>query len=106
MCPTEGAMMRESMRLPIVLAAAALIGVTARSVAAANFKTGDMIDKSTWQKAEGLLPPEILRHYKDGEYANKFVEWQKVTIPPDFKAGSDANEGKFTTSPEGTILDK
>jgi hypothetical protein len=98
--------MRESMRLPILLVAAALIGMTAWGVAAADFKTGDMIDKDSWQKADGLLPPEILRHYKAGEYANKFVAWQTIVLPPDFKASSDANEGKFTTSPEGTILDK
>src|SRR5262245_45759846 len=95
--------MRES---KLVFAAALLVGVTSGITAAADFKTGDMIDKDTWQKAEGLLPPEILRHYKDGEYANKFVDWQKIVFPPDFKAASDANEGKFTTSPEGTVLDK
>ena len=67
-----------------------------------------MVDKDSWQKAEGLLPPEILKHYKDGEYVNKFVDWPmaKYNTPPDFKAGTDANEGKFTTSPEGTIIDK
>jgi hypothetical protein len=99
--------MRELMLL-IVLAVAALVGVTSRNGAAADLKTGDMIDKESWQKAEGLLPPEILRHYKDGEYANKFVDWPmaKTNFPPDFKAGSDANEGKFTTSPEGGIVEK
>src|SRR5215510_14643184 len=94
--------MRELRR--VVLAFALTMTVTAAR--AADFKTGDMIDKDSWQKAEGLLPPEILRHYKDGEYANKFVDWQKISIPPDFKAGSDQNEGKFTTSAEGTILDR
>src|SRR5215831_16653406 len=99
--------MRE-LRLPIVLVAAALVGVTPRNTAAADFKTGDMIDRNSWQKAEGLLPPEILRHYKEGEYANKFIDWPiaKTTFPPDFKAASEANEGKFTISPDGTILDK
>src|SRR5262249_30145712 len=94
--------------LLIVVALAALIGLTSRAGIAADLKTGDMIDKNSWQQAEGLLPPEILQHYKNGEYANNFVEWPmaKTTLPPDFKAGSDANEGKFTTSPEGTIIEK
>jgi hypothetical protein len=94
--------------LLIIIALAALIGVTERAGIAADLKTGDMIDKNSWQKADGLLPPEVLQHYKNGEYANKFVEWPmaKTTFAPDFKAGSDANEGKFTTSPEGTIIDK
>ena len=94
--------------LLIVLALAALIDVTSRTGIAADLKAGDVIDKDSWQKAEGLLPPEILQHYKNGEYTNKFVDWSiaNTTFPPDFKAGSDANEGKFTTSPEGTIFDK
>ena len=93
--------------LLLVLAAATLIGVTAHD-GHADFNTGDMVDQKSWQKAEGLLPPEILKHYKDGEYINKFVDWPaaKFNTPPDFKAGSDANVGKFTTSPEGTIIDK
>ncbi len=96
--------MREVSRLVLALAVAA----TVTSSRAGDLQTGDMIDKDSWQKAEGLLPPEILRHYKDGEYANKFVDWPSAmtTFPPDFKAASEANEGKFTTSPEGTILDK
>ena len=100
--------MRESRLLPIAIVVAALLGVPPRNTAAADLKTGDMIDKGSWQKAEGLLPPEILRHYKEGEYANKFIDWPaaNTTFPPDFKAGTEANAGKFTTSPEGTILDK
>ena len=100
--------MRESKLLPIMLAVAALVGVTSTNTTAADFKTGEMIDKNSWQKADGLLPPEVLRHYKEGEYANKFIDWPmaKTLVPPDFKAASDANEGKFTTSPEGTIIDK
>lgn len=101
-------MMRGSRLLPIVLAIAAMVGATSLNAAAADFKTGEMIDKDNWQKAEKLLPPEVLRHYKNGEYANKFIEWSvaQTVIPPDFKAGSDANEGKFTTGPDGAILDK
>mgnify|MGYP006887598284 CR=1 FL=1 len=101
-------MIGEVRLLSLVIAIAALLGATSRHAAAADFKTGDMIDRQSWQKADGLLPPEILRHYKAGEYANKFVEWPVANTnhPPDFKAGSDANAGKVTTSPEGTILDK
>ena len=61
--------------LLLAFAVATLIGVTARDGRADDFKTGDMVDKRSWQKAEGLLPPEILKHYKDGEYVNKFVDW-------------------------------
>ena len=57
----------------VVLAFAFVATVT--SSRAADFKTGDMINQETWQKATDLLPPEILKHYEKGEYANKFVDW-------------------------------
>src|SRR5262249_58455980 len=96
--------MRELGRIVLAFAFA----TTVTSSHAADFKTGDMIDKETWQKATGLLPPEVLKHYEHGEYANKFVDWpaDKKSNAPEFNAGTDANAGKFTTSPEGTILDK
>src|SRR5262245_26984800 len=91
---------------PVVLALAFATAVT--SSHAADFKTGDMVDKETWQNATGLLPPEILRHYEKGDYVNKFVDWpvDQNSQAPEFKAGTEANAGKFTTSPEGTILDR
>jgi hypothetical protein len=96
--------MRELGRIAFVFALAA----TVTSSPAAEFKTGDMVDQETWQKAADLLPPEILKHYEKGEYANKFVDWpaDEDTQAPEFKAGTEANAGKFTISPEGTILDE
>ena len=29
-------------------------------------KAGDKIDQSSWKQVEGLLPPEILKHYREG----------------------------------------
>jgi hypothetical protein len=96
--------MRELRR--VVLAVA--LATTVTSSRAADLNTGDMIDKESWQKATGLLPPEILNHYENGEYANKFVDWpaDKNDWAPEFKASTDANAGKFTINPRGTILDK
>src|SRR5262249_54101098 len=101
--------MRDLARLLAAVAMTAAVVTTApRLVTADEFKTGEMIDQNNWQKAEKLLPPEILKHYKEGEYANKFVDWpaSQYTWPTDLKAGTDANAGKFTTSPTGTIIDK
>src|SRR5262245_3251393 len=100
--------MRERKPLLILLTVATLASAPSATCLGAELKTGDMIDKDNWTKAEGLLPPEVLKHYKAGEYANKYVDWPmaKTNFPPDFKAGSEANAGKFDTSPEGTIIDK
>jgi len=96
--------MRGFRRVALVFAFAA----TVTSVRAGDFKTGDMLDQQTWQQATDLLPPEILKHYEKGEYTNKFVDWpaEKNGMAPEFKAGTEANAGKFTLSPEGTIIDK
>jgi hypothetical protein len=100
--------MRDHARALLAAAVAAMLALAPSTGAAQDLKTGDMIDKDAWQKADGLLPPEILRHYKDGEYANKFVDWpaDQYNWPTDLKAGTEANAGKFTTSPAGTIIDK
>jgi hypothetical protein len=75
---------------------------------AGPLQAGDVLDQSNWQKAEGLLPPEILQHYKDGGYANPVVDWPAdfFNWPTDFKAGSEANAGKFDIGEQGQVIDK
>ena len=69
-------------------------------------KPGMVLDQSNWQLAEGLLPPEILNHYKEGGYANPIVEWPVGTFnwPPDFKAATEKNAGQFKISETGTVV--
>ncbi|HWP65975.1 MAG TPA: DUF1329 domain-containing protein [Candidatus Limnocylindria bacterium] len=82
-----------------------LIGATPPR--AAELTTGELIDQTSWRKAEGLLPPEILAHYERGEYANKFVDWpaDKNDHAPEFTAGTEANAGKFAVAPNGSVVD-
>jgi hypothetical protein len=68
---------------------------------------GEVLDKSNWQKAEGLLPPEILRHYKDGEYINQVIEWDgKQEYEPAWHEAVKWNRENLTVDENGTILDK
>lgn len=110
--------------LATILAAALLTGATvaaraddapppdaaapAKGAAQTGLKAGDVLGKDNWQQAEGQLPPEILRHYKDGEYVNQIVAWPDGIYKwdPNFKAASDANAGKYTISAEGSVVDK
>jgi hypothetical protein len=80
----------------------------AKQAGEAGLKAGDILGKSNWEQAKDLLPPEILRHYKDGEYQNKIVDWPDGVYKwdTDFKAATVANAGKYTVSPEGTVIDK
>ncbi|HVN83931.1 MAG TPA: DUF1329 domain-containing protein [Candidatus Binatia bacterium] len=83
-------------------------GMQAKQAQEVGLKPGDVLGPENWELAKDLLPPEILRHYKDGQYVNRIVDWPNGVYrwEPKFKAASDANAGKYTVSPEGTILDK
>ena len=97
-----------------ILLSVALVCLLVGSVRAAEpapadgLKPGDVLDKSNAQKAEGLLPPEILKHYQTGEYANPIVDWpvEQVNWPPDFFEGSKSNEGRYTIGEQGEIIEK
>ena len=82
--------------------------VRADTAATDGLKPGDVLDQSNWQRAENLMPPEILKHYKDGEYKNKISSWPTnvYTWPADFDAGTKQNAGKFKIGPSGEVLDK
>ena len=92
--------------VPALLAALMLAGALPAN--AAGLAAGDVLEASNWQQAEGLLPPEILKHYREGEYRNPVADWPETTFnwPPDLLAASKANEGKLAIGSQGEILDK
>jgi hypothetical protein len=71
-------------------------------------KPGDTLGPDTWQKAEKLLPPEILAHYKAGEYVNPIDAWPEdvYTWPTDFAAATKANAGKYVLGEHGEVAEK
>lgn len=83
-------------------------GARAEEAQKNGLKPGDVLGKDNWQLAEGLLPPEILAHYRTGDYVNAIVDWPAdlYTWPPDFLAASKANEGRFDIGAAGQIIDK
>lgn len=78
------------------------------AAAQTGLKPGDVLGPDNWQLAEGLLPPEILEHYKKGEYVNPIVDWPAdyYVWPPEFEAGSKRNEGLFEIGPKGQVIEK
>ena len=42
---------------------------------APGLKVGDVLDQSNAQLAKDLLPPEILKHYENGDYRNRIVSY-------------------------------
>jgi len=71
---------------------------------------GAMLDESTWQHAKGLLPDEILAHYRNGEYRNRILDvtrpgLRSILPPPEFQEASAANHGRYRVTEAGTIVD-
>ncbi len=97
--------MRRIIKALVLTVVAAGLGGRAQ---AQELKPGDVLGQDNWQLAKDLLPPEILRHYKDGQYRNKIIDWPAgiYRFEPEFKAGVAANAGKYVISPEGTVVEK
>jgi len=77
------------------------------AAASGAFASGEVLDETNWGKAEGLLPPEILRHYKNGEYANRVVPWDGLMQwDPEWQEAVRSNERKLTVDEAGTIIDE
>ncbi len=71
-----------------------------------GLKPGMVLGSSNWQLAENLLPPEILNHYQTDGYRNEIVDWPsgQFNWPPDFKAATEQNAGRYAISAEGSII--
>jgi hypothetical protein len=77
-------------------------------VAKPGLKAGEVLDQTNWQQAEGLLPPEILKHYKGGEYANKIYDWPVGIFKWDkeFLEATEHNAGQLEVNEVGTLVEK
>jgi len=80
----------------------------AKRAAETGLKPGDVLGPDNWKLAEGLLPPEILKHYEKGEYVNKIIDWPAghTKRDQDFLDATERNRGKFTVDEKGTIIEK
>ena len=58
----------------LVAVAVVVVGFAGGS-ARAELTTGTMLQQSNADQANGLLPPEILKHYKGGDYMNQIVDF-------------------------------
>jgi hypothetical protein len=72
---------------------------------------GDLLGRDNWEAAQGLLPDDILTHYKRGEYGNRILALdrpgqRRLENPPDFRQASDANRGRYALTPAGTIIER
>jgi hypothetical protein len=72
---------------------------------------GDTLGPSNWKEVRGLLPDEILGHYRRGEYVNKIADrthpgYIDTHLPPDLQGGSRANRGLYALSEAGAVIER
>ena len=76
--------------------------------ATADIKPGTMLDASTADDAKDLVPPEIYKHYKAGEYMNAVVDFPDTRWKWDdgFEEATAWNREHLVLSPERQPVDK
>ena len=68
---------------------------------------GRVLDESSADAAEGLLPAEVVAHYKAGHYRNTIAAWPtRAPWDEGFAAASKANASRLDVNARGTIVDK
>ena len=75
---------------------------------APGLAVGDVLERSNAKRAAGLLPPEVLRHYENGDYRNAIASWPDAIMrrSATFDAASAANDGRYALDPDtGTIVE-
>src|SRR5262245_62548703 len=97
----------------VILAAALTLAIARPAwsqdqAATDGLRPGDVLNQTNWKKAEGLLPPEILKHYQNGEYVNAIVDFpaEKWDWQPDVRAGTEKNAGQFDVDDARMIGEK
>jgi hypothetical protein len=67
---------------------------------------GSTLDAATAAQADGLLPPEVVAHYKAGHYKNAVADWPKGPAwEQGFEAASAGNAGRYDVNDRGTIVE-
>src|SRR6185436_20869555 len=92
--------------MPRVLVALVLL-ISAVARADDALVPGRVLDATTAATADGLMPPEVVAHYKSGQFKNTIGAWPKG--PPweeAFEAACRKNADRFDVIERGTIVDK
>ena len=94
-------------RLVAAVLAAAVFATCTPSVRA-ELAPGTMIDQSSSDQVKDLLPPEIYRHYKNGDYTNPIVDFPRGRFRWDdgFEEATRQNGERLTIDENKEPVDK
>lgn len=75
---------------------------------APGLHVGDVLDTSNAAKAKDLLPPEIVKHYENGEYKNRIVSYPlgQAKWQQSFLDATEKNAGQLDVDETGTVVFK
>jgi hypothetical protein len=93
----------------LVGVAAALAGLcVAASPDADALEPGEFLDRHNWQQAEGLLPEEFLRAYRDGDFRHQLreVELARIGDDPVFREALERNRGRYDLDGDGSLVER
>ncbi len=78
----------------------------AREEVAPGLYVGDILDQSNAHLAKDLLPPEIVRHYENGDYRNRIVSFPvgKVRWEQSFIDATEKNASQLDVDDRGTVV--
>lgn len=83
-------------------------GVARAQEVAPGLKIGDELNKTNANLAKDLLPPEILKHYQNGDYRNRIIAFPSVAgrWEKSFLAATEKNATTLDVDDRGTIIDR
>jgi hypothetical protein len=93
---------RWRLALPIALSLTVLT-----SLALAELKPGDKLDKSNCQEAKGMLPEHVMEKFCSGQYSAEIIEVKDEAFQysAKFKSGTEANAGKYYVTDDGYMYE-
>ncbi len=89
----------------VVLAATGLVALT--TPAGAELKPGDRLDKSNCQEAKSMLPEPVGEWFCDGQFTAEIIDVKDEAFQysKKFKAGSEANAGRYYVTDDGYMYE-
>lgn len=96
-------------RSPAVFLIILWLFFAATPAALADVTAGDVIDKSNWEKAQGLMPDPILEWLKRGDFSMEVVDLTYEPgdyVTPEVKKSLEANKGKYDVDANGLMIEK
>jgi hypothetical protein len=88
--------------------AALAVGLAVSPDARADMAVGTTLDRTTTAQAEGLLPPEILKHYQSDEYVHQVVDFpaDRFRFDDAFDEATEKNRTAIILGPDKQPVEK